>query len=85
MKSLSRGDRKRERKKRKKHEQALLSGKRAAAWTKADEKKLDALVPEDFAGNVTEHLLKQGHILDEQQRILASPGGMRICRFCAAA
>ena len=54
-------------------------------WTKADEKKLDALVPENFAGNVTEHLRKQGYILDEQQLILASPGGMRICRFCDAA
>ena len=53
-------------------------------WSKADEKRLDKLVPNGYVGNVVEKLIQKGYVLDEENMKLFAPNGEKVCNMCSA-
>ena len=53
-------------------------------WSKADEKRLDKLVPNGYVGNVVEKLIQKGYVLDEENMKLFAPNGGKVCNMCSA-
>ena len=53
-------------------------------WTKADEAKIDKLVPKGYVGNAVEKLIQQGYVMDIDRMGLYSPTGEKVCNLCSA-
>lgn len=53
-------------------------------WSKADEQRLDKLVPNGYVGNVIEKLVQRGYVLDEERMAFYAPNGEKVCNMCSA-
>ena len=51
------------------------------ACSKADEARIDRLMPKNFTGNAVEKLLREGYVLDEGAGKLFSPDGKMVAYF----
>lgn len=52
------------------------------ACSKADEKKLDSLLPKNFMGNAVEKLISEhGYRLNENTGVFYAPDGKKVCYF----